>query len=190
MNVDPHNSSMNNDNLKKRLKSSSLIAMNALSKLDLINFIIEGYESNDPIMSNNHFLFSVSNNFYKLVILDLHALYGKATKMNKWSFQHFIKHQELWQDLNALMEVQIILDNNSTNAGDIAILRDKEIAHQDLDSGPVIKFNTDKLDILNSMANDSIKIIQLIAGSIGAETDFDRDHTELDAVKELVGHER
>jgi len=179
---------MNIETLKENLSNCSLILHNALEKLALINYINKGYQFNDPIIASNHFLFLTANNLYKLVVLDLHALFGKANRTNKWSLLHFVVYRDLWPGKHSIDEVDDLLKDNTNNAVTVTRLRDKEIAHHDFDDKPSIKFNLNELDSLNDMANDAVKIIQLLAEAFNIEFDLETDNSSLEGLKELVNH--
>src|SRR5688572_12345883 len=73
--------------LQKLIGKQFLITSYIESKLQIVNYIKEGYDSNRLVLINNSFLHFTAHTYYRSIIIDLHALFGTPNKNNKQSFK-------------------------------------------------------------------------------------------------------
>ena len=57
-------------------------------KIRIVNYIKPGYDDNKPVLINNTFLHFTAHIYYRSIIVDLYALFGKPNQSNKFSLFH------------------------------------------------------------------------------------------------------
>ena len=179
------------EELQKMLKKQFLIASYIEQKLQIVNFIKEGYDNNKPILINNSFLHFTAHIYYRSIIVDLLALFGSATNINKNSLDFIEKNHK---DLLKLEIVETVKDWISKSDAEIKIikgLRDTQIAHYDFIEQESISFNFNNLSELNSLFYLAQKIISLYGSSFKDENisfgfDFGNISDELNSLESLI----
>lgn len=76
--------------MENLLGKQYLITIYIAQRLQIINYILDGYNNNKPVLINNNFLHFTAHVYYRSVIVDLYALFGPPNNNNKNSFL-FIK---------------------------------------------------------------------------------------------------
>lgn len=182
--------------LNEMLGDQFMILSVAKTKLDLLNYIKDGYDNNKPILKNNRFLHYVGLILYKSLIIDLSSLFNNDGQNEKNNLHLLISKNSEYKDNlgpDCIEEVQTILSkyrSNNDPVRKIVALRNKEIAHYDLeysigDNGELIKqaeervtirFNWDHVNVLNELFNIGKTVIEKCGDVL--DTDYDWDITD------------
>lgn len=181
------------EELQEMLRKQLLIIRYIKQKLQIVNFIKNGYDTNRPILINNSFLHFTARIFYRSIIIDLYALFGRVTKNNKNAFGWF--NEEKYKVLLKPKTVETvnnwILQSNE-KIEIIKNLRNKQIAHYDfIEQISSINFNLDNLSELNSLYCLAQKIISHCGQSFKDESksldfEFGNIPVELISLEDLV----
>lgn len=179
------------DLLQKMLRKQFLIAFYIEQKLQIVNFIKDGYDDNKPILIDNSFFHFTAHIYYRSIIVDLCALFGTANDINKNSFL-FIEKK--FKDSFKPEIVETVKDWIFKSEEDIKIitdLRDKQIAHYDFIEKESISFNFNNLSELNRLFSIAQKIICHYGSSFKDENisigyDFGNLSDELKSLKSLI----
>lgn len=172
---------MTENHLQKVLGKQFLIAAFIETKLQIVNYIKEGYDSNKPILINNRFLHFTAHTYYRSIVVDLFALFGPANSHNKNSFRHItLKYQDLL-NRNCIEDVSNWIQDVEDDINTIMHLRHKQIAHYDFEQKESISLNFDHLPQLNRLFQLAKRIINHLGHAFLNEEirvgyDFDRKH--------------
>lgn len=146
--------------LQDILGKQYLIAAYIEPRLQLANFIKEGYDSNKPILMNNRFLHFTAHNYYRSIVLDLYALFGRAnTNSNKYSFFHINDKYEGVVIKGTIDTVQTWLFEAKNDIKTIELMRHRQIAHYDFEKKEFISLNFNHLLELNTLFDLARQII-------------------------------
>lgn len=173
------------------LAKQFLIASYILEKLQIVNFIKEGYDNDKAILIDNSFLHFTAHIYYRSSIIDLYTLFGKANRNNENSF---LSINESFNQVLKPDSIEVVKEWINNSQGDIMIvkdLRDKEIAHYDFRDKESISLNFDSLSQLNTLHSLAQKIITHYGDSFKNENDsigfdFEIDYQNLESLKWLV----
>lgn len=177
--------------LQKVLGKQFLIAAYIETKLQIVNYIKEGYDSNKPILINNRFLHFTAHTYYRSIVVDLFALFGPANSHNKNSFRHFNLKYEDTLNRSAIKAVEEWIDNADNDIRTIMLLRHKQIAHYDFEQKESISLNFDHLSQINSLFELAKRIIihlghAFLDEEIRIGYDFERKHQYLESLERLI----
>ncbi|QQL49258.1 hypothetical protein [Mucilaginibacter ginkgonis] len=165
-------------------------------KLEIVNYIKEGYDNNAPVLMNNRFLHFTAHNLYRSIIVDLGALFSDKKNTHKNNFNQIISNSKYSNSLKreAVLTIRDLIASQKDNIEEIIRLRDKEIAHYDFEAIPAtIKFNFDRLKLINCLFETALKIIMICGESpIDKENSvhysFDRYNQYLRSLKSLINY--
>jgi len=129
------------DYIKDMLGKQFLITSFIENRLQIVNYIKEGYDFDKPILMNNRFLHFTAHIYYRSIIEDLYALFGKAGKDNKYSFFHITKQYEDLFKPTTITIVQDWINDSKDDINAITHLRHKQIAHYDFSIKESIRLN-------------------------------------------------
>ena len=176
--------------LQKLLGKQYLISGYIEKKLQIVNYIKQGYEDNVSILKSNRFLHFTAQVYYRSIIIDLHALFGKANNSNKNSF-HFIEN---FASLLKTKSVSIFKEWIESYIEEISIIEDlrhKQMAHYDFSKKESISLNFNNLPQVNLLFNLAQKIICHFGNSLLDDAspigyEFGREHHYLHSLQRLV----
>lgn len=157
---------MEENELQKLLGKQFLIAAYIESKLQIVNYIKEGYDQNKPILINNRFLHFTAHSYYLSIIVDLYALFGPANANNKNSFKHINSNYRYLLKSESIEIVHEWITKAEENIQIIKNLRHMQIAHYDFDSKEAIYLNFDNLTRINTLFELAKRIIQFYSAAI------------------------
>ena len=176
---------------KTMLGKQFLITAFLEQKIQIVNYIKAGYDNDKPILINNRFLHFTAHIYYRSIIVDLYALFGKANRNNKYSLFHIdLNYRDKLKD-KAIDQVQSWLTEHSDHIGVVEELRHQSIAHYDFNQTDAISLNFDDLEILNDLYNLAKKTISYLGTSTKDKEEsmgfgFDRDSDKLNSLKRLI----
>ena len=147
------------DSLQNMLKKQFLIVYFIEQKLQIVNFIKEGFDNNKPILIDNSFLHFTAHIYYRSIIVDLCALFGSPNKINKNSLWVIEKDFKSFFETEIFETIKDWLSKSETDIKIIKNLRDKEIAHYDFIITESISFNFNNLYEINKLFSIAKKII-------------------------------
>lgn len=77
------------EKLKDLVGKQYLLASYIEQRLQIVNYIIDGYNENLPVLGNNQFLHYTEHVFFRSIINDLYALFGdnRNNKVNFWTLR-------------------------------------------------------------------------------------------------------
>ena len=174
--------------LQKLLGKQFLIAGYIEPRLQILNFIMDGYNDNVPVLMNNRFLHFTAHNYYRSVIVDLAALYTDKKTTHKNNFYRLTNDDVIISFLkpDTITEIKGWLSQVKNEVKVITTLRDKEIAHFDFDKKESISLNFDNRDIINNLFDLSKKIINNIGKHLSIGYDFERESQYIRSLKRLI----
>lgn len=182
--VIPHSQSY--DKLLDLLAKQTILWTVLNDRLSVVNYLNDNFQSKAPQMEGFMFFSNAAHQYYRGVVIDLSALFGKGSNSNKISF-----HQLLTKKFNrfiskeAYEKIDTILKYTESIAVKVQELRDSEYAHYDFKEVIRIRLYFDLLDEINELFKFS-RIILDICGNI-IETELaTRDLGTLDSLKKLV----
>ncbi|RYY51481.1 MAG: hypothetical protein EOO06_00315 [Chitinophagaceae bacterium] len=173
------------------------------SKLDIVNYIRDGYNTNKKVLSSNRFLHFVALNFYRSLIIDFGALFGSGwTHFN--SLYHIRNFKDEIEENHYCLIDSILQDYNKDRdiVKRIIDLRDTEVAHYDPltpiinDAGePVehrvtISFNWDCVDDLTELYDIVVQVLGTASKGIGMNgflAPSNLNNIRLRSLKKLIG---
>lgn len=180
-----------NESLRDYLGKQFLITVFAYEKLQIVNFIKEGYDHNKPILINNRFLHHAAHIYYRSIIIDLYSLFGSANNHNKNSFKFIIDRfqSELKEGCDEIVKQWMTEAEEDIRV--ITHLRHEKMAHFDFHAKANIDLDFDSLLILNKLIKIAQDIISHYGYSICQEEermgfDFDLHNQELESLKRLI----
>ncbi len=179
--------------LQQLLGRQYLITAFIEPRLQIVNYIKNGYDDNVPLLMNNRFLHFTAHNYYRGIIVDLGSLFINSDRTHKSNFFRILTKPEC----KILLAPDFICDMSdwlSEVEEDITIierLRNKEIAHFDLDEKESISMNFNNLLIINTLFDLAKKIITNAGSSVIDKKQtmayhFDGNSTYLTSLKRLV----
>ena len=179
------------DPLKHMLGKQFLIAVYTEQKLQLVNYIKDGYDENKPILINNAFLHFTAHVYYRSIVVDVYALFGKPNNNNKYSLLHIPKR---FKDEFKEGTIEIVSEwiNGSKDFIEIIEkLRHQQIAHYDFTENNAISLNFDELYIRNELYSLAKRTISYFGASTknkddGLGFDFGRRHHKVDSLERLI----
>jgi hypothetical protein len=185
-------SEMENE-VQKLLGKQFLITAYIQPRLQIVNFIKDGYDSNIPVLMNNRFLHFTAHNYYRSIIVDLAALFTDKTTTHKNNFYRLTKDEAAILSLKpgTIVNIKNWLLEVKDEISIIRALRDKEIAHFDFDEKESISLNFDNRHIINTLFNLAEKIIAYSGKSFINEKfsityDFERESQYIRSLKGLI----
>ena len=182
---------MADNSLQKLLGKQYLIAAYIEAKLQIVNFIKEGYDANKPILINNRFLHFTAHTYYRSIAIDLYALFGPANNHNKNSFLHIDDTYRSLLVPNSIEAVNTWIVNDQQSILIIKDLRHKQIAHYDFTFKEAISLNFDNLNHLNTLFALAKKIITFYGQAFSDDAmktgySFDRRHQYVASLERLI----
>jgi hypothetical protein len=179
---------INENEVQQLLGKQFLITSFLETKLQVLNYIKQGYDDNKPILMNNRFLHFTAHMYYRSIIIDLYALFGQPTGNNKNSFFHIKKKYDNKFDEAHLKTLLQWIENERSHITIVQNSRREQIAHYDFSVNESITLNFDHLASLNALYKLSVRIISFCGKKLkGPENeiayDLGRQHT---AVKSLI----
>jgi hypothetical protein len=183
------------EQLRNELGKQYLIASYIENKLQIVNFIKNGYDENKPVLVNNRFLHFTAHVYYRSIIIDLYALLGPANSNNKYSFRHILNNRPEYLRPDSIDNIQKLLDMAADDISIVKNLRHTEMAHYDFTIRESIKLNFDNLSVINKLFQLSQTIINELGGAFLDEEatigyDFNRRHSYLDSLERLISKVR
>jgi len=144
--------SLTKDVYKEFLEGQFLILWFVQEKLDVFNYISDGYEDHKPILVNNSFLFFTAQVFSRSIIVELAALFSDRNT-NKSNFHKIYKAEENKNQIkpDACEKIKIILADCASDIKTIERLRDKEYSHFDFADKSGISLHFDHYDLMNKL---------------------------------------
>ena len=178
--------------LQKLLGKQFLITAYIESRLQLVNYIKEGYDDNLSILINSRFLHFTAHTFYRSVIVDLFSLFGKPGKENRYSLLQINSDCSQFLNKQCIDDVAKLLSNCQDDIATITKLRHNQIAHFNFEQNEGISLDFDNLDILNTLFKTAVKIITMCGESFLAEEDrtgydFERESQYIRSLEKLIG---
>lgn len=162
---------MEENSLFTLLKRQHLIWYHINEKIQIINFINDSSAKNKLDARYENFLTFTARIYYKTVVIELFALFGKAKPNNKNSFNWFDKPQ---YNKQIPREISNAIKNWLADvAGEIETLtrlRDTQMAHYDFPDRNIISVDLDQLSQLNKLHHLTKRIISLCEPSFGLDT--------------------
>ncbi|MBL7732924.1 MAG: hypothetical protein JNM88_17255 [Chitinophagaceae bacterium] len=131
-------------------------------RLALVNYIKKGYDNNTPVLMTNRFLHFTAHGFYRSIILDLYALYGKPTNDNRYAFGHIKTESFPELNPNSIREAETIIKGLESSIVTITKIRHQQIAHYNFEKEDSISLNFDQLPALNKLFTSAVEIIKLL----------------------------
>jgi len=179
--------------IQRLLGKQFLITAYIEPRLQIVNFIKDGYDNNVPVLMNNRFLHFTAHNYYRSIIVDLAALFTDKTTTHKNNFYRLTKDDAAILSLkpNAIVNIKNWLLEVKDETSLIRTLRDKEIAHFDFDEKESISLNFDNRHIINTLFNLAEKIIAYSGKSFMNENlsiayEFERESQYIRSLKGLI----
>jgi hypothetical protein len=160
-------------------------------KIQIVNYIKAGYDNDMPILINSKFLHFTAHIYYRSIIVDLGALFGKPNKNNKYSFYYIdLNYKDNLKD-KATDQVESWLAEHIDHIEVIKTLRDESIAHYDFNQTDTISLKYDDLEKLNDLYNLAKKTISYLGTATKDESesiqfDLERDYDEVKSLKRLI----
>lgn len=162
-----------------------LVLASAGNKLDIVNYILEGYHSNLPVLINNKFLHYTAHIYFRSVVIDLFALFGPPSSQNKYSFflvnsgfNDTISEEYLSRKKIAL---KLIKDEKMT----LSVLRNKEFAHYDFEEKNSISYSFEHIDGINKLYDTAKELVDLGGQLLDTSYDY-TGNGELHSLKRLI----
>jgi len=182
---------MNNEELKNKLGKQYLIAAYIENKLQIVNYIKDGYDKNAPVLMNNKFLHFTAHVYYRSIVIDLYALLGPANINNKNAFKYIIKARPSELKSESLKQIADLLINAASKIQTIKNLRHTQMAHYDFSLKDAISLNFNDLPIINELFLLCQAIINMFGASYIKDEltigyDFGRRHQYLDSLERLI----
>ena len=156
---------MEQNKLIQLARNQHLILSFIQEKLDIVNYILAGYENNEPIFMTNQFLHYTAHIYYRTIIVEFGALYINKLKNNKNNFHSYYKEKWVRDFLNeeSINKIRGWLDDISHNIKRNEILRHNTIAHFNFDNiESKISFNFEGLVVLNELFEVGMKILSCV----------------------------
>jgi hypothetical protein len=140
-------------------------------KLDIVNFIHDGFHSNKSVIQNQFLLFT-THVYYRSIVIDLCTLFS-AKNVQKNNFHRLYCNPAVAQcfSQNRAEEIKLLLLTHVADIKVIEALRDKEYAHFDF-TEDTISFSLEKIDILNSLFSTAKKILEVCGANEGTQFDL------------------
>ncbi len=136
-------------------------------KLEIVNYIFNGWDTNQPVLINTRFLHYTAHIFYRTIIIELGALFLKKTETNKNNLHRYYKEDWVKQylDEEKIRNVEERLTGVQSSISKIERLRHNEIAHFNFknDKNPTVSFNFDNLTLLNLLFQVALKTVEYVA---------------------------
>ena len=135
-------------------------------KLEIVNYIFNGWDTNQPILINTRFLHYTAHIFYRTIIIEIGALFLKKTETNKNNLHRYYKEEWVKQylDEERIRNVEEWLKGVQSSISKIERLRHNEIAHFDFpdDKKPTVSFNFNNLMLLNQLFKVALNIVEYV----------------------------
>lgn len=174
--------------LYKLLCDHSLILSYIHSKLEILNYLVEGYNTNQPVLMNSRYFIFESHIIYRSLIIDFCALYCSG-RSDKRSFHQLSK---FYSDVpsNLRIEIESLLDEYNNGKNPIMTLkklRDSQIAHYDLEEIETLSFNHDHLELFNTLFKKGTELVNKIGKYFSHSIGFDFTMlSKLEFLKRLI----
>jgi len=151
---------MKENSLRNLLGKQYLITAFIEPRIQIVNYIMDGYDNNVPILMNNRFLHFTAHNYYRSIIVDLCALYCDNRASHKYNFYKLLNnfHFETLLQPGTMSLIQTWLANQESAIGIIKVLRDKQIAHYDFEQES-IDLDFDNLKIITDLFDLAKRVI-------------------------------
>jgi hypothetical protein len=183
---------MRENTLHKLLGKQYLITALIEPRVQIVNYIRNGYDKNAPVLMNNRFLHFTAHNYYRSVVVDLCALFCNNKDSHKNNLHRLTQNPYFKKLLKpgTIAFIQTSLENNQSLIKVIADMRNKQIAHYDF-KNESIDFNFDNLKIVNDLF-DLAKMIIIRCGSSFVKDDetigydFGRESDYVISLEELI----
>lgn len=171
--------------VQKLLDKQYLITSYIESRLQIVNFIVDGYNNNTSVLMDNRFLHFSAHIYYRNIIVDLVALFSEGQN-HKQSFYRIINNNNIVKP-DTRSDIQTWLSDKKSEIDRIKLLRNKEIAHFEFSYTEVISMNFDDLQIINDLSDLAKRIITKISSSFfNTEYLFDTDNDFIDSLESLI----
>lgn len=154
----------------QQLLSDQLLILGLIhNKLEVLKYISDGHTNNKPVLSDNAFIQYMAQVFYRSLVIDFTALFGKDGINDGNSLQQ-LYNKKFDRDLPAekLSEIRAILGSYKPDKNPIKRLtnyRNKEVAHYDITASNdglhriTAKFNWEFIDTMIELYGIAEKVI-------------------------------
>lgn len=181
------------DELTQLLRNQFFITDLIKERLEIVNFIKNGYDDNEPVLNNNRFLHFTAHNFYRSIILDLGGLFIDRANTHKNNFHIIVKddNNKRLLEPDAISDIKLWLEQSKEDITIINNIRDDQVAHLDLKERVEIDMNFDNIQTLNDLFELSKKILDKINKSFinaghGFNHGYRRENRCLNDLKKLI----
>jgi hypothetical protein len=152
-----------------------MIASYIHAKLEILQYWKHGYDTNVPVLMNDRFLIFNAHIYYRSLIIDFCALFGSNRKTDRRSF--FLLRQ-FYPDLTvkvqeAVEQILIYYTGEDSPFEEMRLMRNRQIAHYDIEEVKTLTFNFDHLDLFAKMYEDAIGLIKLMGRTFTPSVGFD-----------------
>lgn len=147
------------EQLQQLLSRQFIITAYVGHRIEVVNYTLHGYHGNWPVLANNSFLLAAAYEMYRGMIIDLFALFGKASTTNRNSF-HFINHR--YKELlnpGSIEQIKGWLKNKEASVQALTKVRHTSSAHYSFEKGSAISQNFDHLTDINDLFDLARRII-------------------------------
>lgn len=146
----------------KILRKQYLISEMLRMKLDVVTFIVNGYQQGKSILVDNKFLHFTAQMYYRNAAIDLTALFDKPNKQNRYSFFQITKYYTDMLFPEKLNELSTWLEEHKDDINTLVIFRHNEAAHYNFETQNSLQLNTQLLPVFNRLFELTIKIISFL----------------------------
>ena len=149
---------------QRLISNQSLILSYIKDKLDIINFIMWGYNNNLPVLINNGFLHSATHVYYRSIIVEVCTLFDNH-KFQSNNFHLLINEDKKYSKELTSNAIEFIkeklLDSKNYFLEEIINIRNEEVSHFRFKDGTKISLNHEYLDELNNLFDLAKQIIKI-----------------------------
>lgn len=146
------------------INNQALILSFIKDKLDIVNFIMWGYENNMPLLIDNEFLHSMTHVYYRSIIVEICTLFDN-NKYQSNNFHLLITKDKKYSKELTLDAIELIkeklLDSENSLLAEIITIRNEEVSHFRFKDGNNISLNHKYLDELNFLFEIGCEIIKI-----------------------------
>ena len=134
-------------------------------KIQVVNFIKDGYDNNVPVLMTNGFLHYSAHIIARSIPIDLYALFGKANRNNQSAFGHIKKYKDDLID-GTIDKVEAIIKSVQGEVDIISDLRNQQMAHYDFDVNEYISLTLKYVPSLNKLFEVAKDIILMLGTAV------------------------
>lgn len=192
MNLSPMDAVRVENELDILLGRQSMILSLIKEKLDIVNYIKDGYDKNAPVLMNSRFLHFTAHVYFRSIVVDFCALFVNRNS-EKHNFHKIYQDSRVACHLESHVppDLQLLLESRKEDTNRIHFLRDKEYAHYDFLENKM-SFSLKETPMLNRLFNTSVEILKVCED--GRRNSDESRHTELgvagyiDSLQRLIKH--